>query len=44
MIFIYEFSDGEIYTLINKGFSTADILALEDVHGKCLKIKREPTY
>lgn len=38
MIFIYTFSDGEAYKLIDKGLSMADILALEKIHGKCLNV------
>ena len=43
MIFIYTFSDGEVYKLIDKGFSAADVFALEKIHGRC-SIKREPRY
>lgn len=36
MIFIYEFTDGSIYRLVDIGFSLNDIWALEKLHGKLI--------
>ena len=38
MTYTYKFSDGEVYKLINKGFSTRDIWALEKIHGRCISV------
>ena len=33
---IYVFADGNRYELIGSGFSAADVIKLEEIHGKCI--------
>ncbi len=40
LIYEYEFEDGEIYTLVNNGFSIADLEALEELHGHKIRFSR----
>lgn len=35
-IWYYEFKDGSRYELLNTGFSIADLMAFEKIHGKCV--------
>jgi len=40
LIYEYEFEDGEIYRLLNKCFSIADLVALEELHGRKIRFGR----
>ena len=40
-MFVYEFSDGSVYKLLDYGFSASDLWKLEEVHGKLVKQTRE---
>lgn len=33
--YIYKFEDGTVLTLVNNGFSTAELWKMQDLHGKC---------
>lgn len=38
--FVYTFEDGTVITLVNTGFSAAEVWKLQELHGKChLKTK-----
>lgn len=36
MIFTYTFEDGTVLKLVDNGFSTEEILALQELHGKLI--------
>ena len=38
MVIKYTFSDGAILVLHNVGLSDDEVLELEDIHGKCVKV------
>ena len=40
LIYEYEFEDGEIYKLVNKSFSVADLVALKNLHGHKIRFGR----
>ena len=41
MIYIYAFDDGTVLTLLNVGLTVAEVLKLEELHGKCRNIESE---
>lgn len=39
--YIYKFEDGTILTLVNTGFSVAEVFKMKELHGDCkLEIKQ----